>query len=357
MTYYNKGQGIFIEDSISETIGQIDGVIFDCDGVLVDVSKSYDLAIKQTTAFILKKFANLESIPITTEMIDGFKDTGGFNDEVDVTYASILSLSAAKKLGVDPEKFILDVINNADKTGIESVEKFLDSQNVDLSEIRKKLDYPGSRSNNPLIQIFDQIFYGPKLYEKIFHKKSQFIELGLIENDLVLITAELLSSLKKKFGNKLAIVTGRGKESIGYSLKELLDEFNVASCVFLEDESRDLAKPNPKPLIMAIEKLKTSHCLYVGDSMEDLMMANEANKMGRKVTFCGIYGTNKNPHLKRQFFEKNRVPIILESINQILNVVNGEKRRQTASSMNEIRSKTKHASFDATSSIREDRNN
>jgi len=322
MIYRNKGQDIFIDETISNIIDQIDGIIFDCDGVLVDVSKSYDLAIRQTTAFVLKKFANLESISITTEIINGFKDTGGFNDEVDVTYASILSLSAAKKLGAAPEKFIFDVIKNADKTGIESVEKFLDSQNADLSEIRKKLDYPSFRLTNPLIQIFDQIFYGPTLYEKIFHKKSQFVEPGLIENDLVLITAELLLSLKKKFGDKLAIVTGRGKESISYSLKELLDEFNVASCVFLEDESRDLAKPNPKSLIMSFEKLNTSHCLYVGDSMEDLMMANEANKMGRKITFCGIYGTNKNPESKRQFFEKNQAPLILESITHLPKALN-----------------------------------
>jgi HAD superfamily hydrolase (TIGR01548 family) len=322
MNYQNKGQGILISKDLSDIIEQIDGIIFDCDGVLVDVSRSYDLAIKQTTAFVLKKFANLESIPITTEIINGFKDTGGFNDEVDVTYASILSLMAAKKLEADPEKFIFDVIKNANNTGIVSVEKFLDSQNADLSEIRKKLDYPGPRSNNPLIQIFDQIFYGPTLYEKIFHKQSQFVEPGLIENDLVLITAKLLSSLKKKFGNKIAIVTGRGKESISYSLKKLLDEFNVGCCVFLEDESRDLAKPNPKSLIMSVENLKTNHCLYVGDSMEDLMMANEANKMGRKITFCGIYGTNKNPQSKRQFFEKNQAPLILESINQLPNVMN-----------------------------------
>jgi HAD superfamily hydrolase (TIGR01549 family) len=322
MNYQNKGQGILISKDLSDIIEQIDGIIFDCDGVLVDVSRSYDLAIKQTTAFVLKKFANLESIPITTEIINGFKDTGGFNDEVDVTYASILSLMAAKKLEADPEKFIFDVIKNANNTGIVSVEKFLDSQNADLSEIRKKLDYPGPRSTNPLIQTFDQIFYGPTLYEKIFHKKSQFIESGLIENDFVLVTADLLSKLKKKFGNKISTVTGRGKESISYSLKELLNEFNLDSSIFLEDEVRELAKPNPKSLIISINRMKVKHCLYVGDSMEDLMMANEANKMGRKITFCGIYGTNKNPQSKRQFFEKNQAPLILESINQLPNVMN-----------------------------------
>ena len=35
---------------------------------------------------------------IVREIIDEFKSTGGFNDEVDLTYASIISLVAAKKL-------------------------------------------------------------------------------------------------------------------------------------------------------------------------------------------------------------------------------------------------------------------
>ncbi|MFN3655490.1 MAG: phosphatase, partial [Candidatus Nitrosotenuis sp.] len=99
---YSKEKGIYIAKNASKLIGKIDGIIFDCDGVLVDVSKSYDLAIKQTTAFVLKKFANIKSIPITSQIICGFKETGGFNDEVDLTYAAILSLAAAKKIKANP---------------------------------------------------------------------------------------------------------------------------------------------------------------------------------------------------------------------------------------------------------------
>lgn len=322
MIYKNEGRGIYIAKDVPSLINTIDGIIFDCDGVLVDVSKSYDLAIKQTTEYVLKRSANLESIPISVEIINGFKDTGGFNDEVDITYAAILSLTAATKLGVDPKQFIFEVIKNADDSGIKSVEKFLQSKNVDLSEIRKKLDYPSSRLTSPLSQIFDQIFYGSKLYEKIFHKKPQLNEDGLIKNDLVIVTAELLATLKKRFGNKIAIVTGRGRESISYSLKELVDEFNVESSVFLEDEARELAKPNPKSLIRSIEKLGIKHCLFVGDSMEDLIMANRATTMGYKTTFCGIYGTNKNPESKIEFFKKNHAPIILQSINELPTLLN-----------------------------------
>ena len=116
MKYQKKGSGICMDLGASKLVDKIDGIIFDCDGVLVDVSKSYDLAIKEATAYVLERFAGIKSIPITTEIISGFKATGGFNDEVDVTYASILALAAAKKIGANPKKFINRVISNANET-------------------------------------------------------------------------------------------------------------------------------------------------------------------------------------------------------------------------------------------------
>lgn len=322
MKYQSNGRGIFVKKNILPLTEKIDAIIFDCDGVLVDVSKSYDLAIKQTTAYVLEKFAHIKSIPITRTIINGFKATGGFNDEVDVTYASILSLVAADRLGVDPKKFINTVARNADSTGIISVEKFLNTMNLDLSDIRIKLDYPGSHSTNPLYKIFDQIFYGQKLYKKIFHKSSNLKEIGLIENDIVVVTKKLLDTLEKKFGNKIAMVTGRGKDSTAYSLDKLFGKFNTNASFFLEDHPRKLAKPNPKSLLMSINSLNSKYCIYVGDSMEDLIMASEANKMGKKTIFCGIYGTSKNPNSKKRFFEKNNADLILASITLLPKALN-----------------------------------
>jgi HAD superfamily hydrolase (TIGR01548 family) len=322
MKYQNKGRGILFRQSILKILPQTDAIIFDCDGVLVDVSKSYDLAIKRTTAYVLEKFANIKSIQVSAKIISGFKATGGFNDEVDVTYACILSLVAARRLGINARKFINTVINNADSRGITSVEKYLNTLSVDLFDIRSSLKYPGPHSANPLYQIFDQMFYGKKLYQKIFHKKSQFKSKGLIENDIVIITPKLLSALQNKFTKKIAMVTGRGEESTKYSLGKLFDEFDISSSIFLEDHPRSLAKPNPKALVLSINRLKSQYCVYVGDSMEDLIMAKKANKMGKKVLFCGIYGTAQNPNSKKRFFEKNNVDIILESINLIPKALN-----------------------------------
>ena len=124
MTLKQKFEGIYIDDSFNHA--DIDSLIFDCDGVLIDITKSYDQTIVTTVKYVLDTLANIDdSIDIDFKIIDGFKSTGGFNDEVDLTYAAILSIVAAKKLKKDQTEFIFTVIKNSDSTGIKSVEFFL----------------------------------------------------------------------------------------------------------------------------------------------------------------------------------------------------------------------------------------
>ena len=324
MMLSKKHPGIYIDDSISDDLISADGIIFDCDGVLIDITKSYDLTIDRTVKYILENFSQItNSIKIDSKIIDGFKSSGGFNDEVDLTYASILSLVAAKKLNKSQHEFIFDVISSADSSGILSVEKYLEKL-VDISDIKNKLSYPGTHHDNLLYQIFDQIFYGPELYLKLFKQSSQFSEPGLIENDVVIMNLFLVEKLEKKFSSKLSIVSGRGKESIRYSLKLLLDEFDLKNSVFLEDESRELAKPNPESLIRSINGMNCNHCIYVGDSMEDFIMAKKATNLGHKTTFCGIIGTSKNPQEKLELFQQSGAKLVLESMNLLPKMLNLE---------------------------------
>ena len=324
MTLIKKSEGIYLDDSCINSLDSIDTIIFDCDGVLIDITKSYDLAIIKTTQYVLENFSKINnSINVDFKIIDGFKSTGGFNDEVDLAYAAILSFVAANKLKKDPTEFIFDVIKNSDSNGIVTVEKYLQNQ-TDISEIKNQLSYPGTHHDNPLYQIFDQLFYGSELYKKLFDKDSKFSEPGLIEQDDVIINNSLLELLEKRFNSKIAMVTGRGKESVNYSLKELLARFNLKNSVFLEDESRDLAKPNPKPLLDSIKGMNGKSILYVGDSMEDFIMAKRVTDMGNKTIFCGIIGTSKNPQEKLELFEKNEAVLVLESIHLLPKVLNLE---------------------------------
>ena len=139
------------------------------------------------------------------------------------------------------------------------------------------------------------------------------------------MNSELVQALKKKFDDKIAIVTGRGFNAISSSLKELLNQFNVENSVFLEDEPRDLAKPNPQSLIRAMKGLNSKNCLYVGDSMEDMILAKKASELGFNATFCGIYGSSKLPEVKKKLFTEYNVPLILETISQLPDILLIEK--------------------------------
>jgi len=221
---------------------EFDSIIFDCEGVLIDVTESYDVTINKTISYELKEIADITvETPLTNEILLKFKSTGGFNDEIDITYSGILCFIAAKKLSKDPAELILDVLNNADDTGIAYIEDFLNKIDVDIADIKSRLGYPSADKNDLIHATLDQLFFGPELYNKIFQKKSNFSEKGFIENDNVNVHSELNEALKEKFNDKIAIVTGRGFNAISSSLKEILNQFNVENSVFLEDESRDLA--------------------------------------------------------------------------------------------------------------------
>ncbi len=70
-------------------------LIFDIDGVLVDVSNSYRQSIKQTAEFFTKKEVSLQEI-------QEYKNKGGFNNDWNLTEAIIRN----NGLGIDKKKII-----------------------------------------------------------------------------------------------------------------------------------------------------------------------------------------------------------------------------------------------------------
>ncbi|MGB6463641.1 MAG: HAD family hydrolase [Nitrosotalea sp.] len=324
MTLKKMDNGIYVDAQKTDQIKNLDAVIFDCDGVLIDVSNSYDLAIKKTVDFVANEIASINKPSlVTTEMIDSFKKTGGFNDEVNVAYVMILAAVASEKTGKNFSDLVFEAAKNADQTGVKSVERYLDSIKIDLTDIKTKLVYPAKRFESTLSSIFDEIFYGTDLYIQLYKRSPKFFNgKGLIENDVVLVTKNLLDELRQRFGKKISIVTGRGVISAKHSLKKLFDEFDLKTSRFLEDEPREMAKPNPQSLISSIKGMGASCSIFVGDSMEDFIMAHKAVESGNPTLFCGIYGTSKDHEAKRDFFEQKGADMVLESIHLLPKALN-----------------------------------
>ena len=84
MTLTKKQLGVYIDDSILNDLISVNGIIFDCDVFLIDITKSYDLTIDKTVKYVLENFSQItDNIKIDfvfhlaaqSLVLRGYKDT------------------------------------------------------------------------------------------------------------------------------------------------------------------------------------------------------------------------------------------------------------------------------------------
>ncbi len=311
-------------------------VLFDVDGCLVDIRKSYNTAIKKTVDFTLRHVAAAAGVTdnfrltnlVSDDLVLKFRQTGGFNDDIDTSYAICLAeLANPYKRVTSARRFLYTVAANSDEDGIISVEKFLMSLNSSaiIKDLKKLLDYPAPADRKSVIAtVFDELFYGPELFKKLHNLEPKFyFGKPLIENDRLVIKRGTMEILAKRFSGNLAVVSGRSKLAAEYSLRPILDTLKLDSSVFLEDERRKYAKPNPYAIIKAMKSMGTKTAIYAGDSYEDLIMVRRVEqKTNLKIAFCGIYGCSPRPlETMRQFKEKG-ADVIIQNINELPKILN-----------------------------------
>jgi phosphoglycolate phosphatase-like HAD superfamily hydrolase len=305
-----------------------DCILFDIDGVLVDIRRSYNQTIRKTVNFVLTRLTNKKTVlngVVTDELILKYRQTGGFNNDTDTAYAIILSVltllpdADINEIG----NLLLKVTRYADKSGIESVEKYL-FREKDISSLKEMLAYPSAVGSNIIGTVFDEIFYG----QRLFHLQngltsSYYFGKPMIDNDKLIASERTFRKLADLVDGNLALVSGRSKLASEYTLEPIFKWFNKKACVFLEDEDRQYAKPNPYGILKAMNILSSKNAIYVGDSVEDLVMAREAEvRADVKIFFCGVYGCSPNPLKTIKQFKNNEVKIIAKNVNMLPNALN-----------------------------------
>jgi|TARA_B100001750_G_C15512298_1_gene604492 phosphoglycolate phosphatase-like HAD superfamily hydrolase len=380
-----KKSEIYIKNNLKSNLKNIKGVVFDCDGVLIDARLSYDLAIKNTISLILGNFISkkLDSNIIPNQIIEKLRETGGFNNDCDTVYAIIIyilnnldskltiftkivneigfdKLKLDKKFlkvngGIEISTFILlkklreeifpkfiKQLQTLNELNIQTLKKSLLNEfgnegNKIIKSLDKYTGYNKNIKNNIITTIFDEFFYGKKLFNIKHNKISQFTSTnGLIKNEKSIITHKSLETLEKMFTKEnLGIVSGRSLISAKFTLKSLMNYFNKKALIFIEDEelkykSKQLAakiwKPNPYSLLKALNKLNTdNNILYVGNSSEDYIMT-EAVKLKKNVFFVGVYDSNNTPEETKKYYLKNEIDIIVPNVNYLIDLLREEEK-------------------------------
>jgi phosphoglycolate phosphatase-like HAD superfamily hydrolase len=281
----------YVKEGTASAIKEVDAVIFDCDGVLIDARRSYDRAIKKSVKYIFRQLVGtpLPREVVNTRLIYCFRKGGGFNSDWDTVYATLLGIfsqlpppfiktfqAVGKKLPNEnfdspterlssagrqirgkidgpymqenKEKIasnLLDLASNSDSTGIKSVEGILFNDHSKLEGVieglklfKEFLRYPGSVMNSIVSRVFDEFFYGSEFFQEVHGLKPSFRnEHGLIEEEEVIVEEQTLSRLSEIVGHQnLAIASGRGLKSTKRTLQGLMNFINSNAMVFMEDE-------------------------------------------------------------------------------------------------------------------------
>lgn len=306
-----------------------DCALFDIDGVLVDIRRSYNEAIKKTADFVLAQSGIKGTRGLVTDrLILKFRQSGGFNNDTDTSYAIALAAlllvaseqrQRKKTSTASARSFLMEVAGSADETGIESVERFL-SEKYEVSRTKEMLAYPAPVKDSYIGRVFDELFYGPALFKKqnggLAPKYcTRDGKKPLIDNDRLTVGKKTMKILHEKFGGNLAIVSGRSRLAAEYSLKPVMRYFDIDACVFLEDEKREYAKPNPYAAKRAMKAMDAKNALYCGDSAEDMLMARRAQaETGLPIAFVGIYGFSPEPAKTLRLFQERGAEAVAKSV-------------------------------------------
>ena len=306
-------------------------IIFDIDGTLIDTSESYNKSIKKTVQFLVKYIdvskENLGKI-VSDELIFKFRKSGMFNNDIDTSYALLLSILCGPLKKSDLLFFIENIAQDASSKGIKSVENYLkDYSNSHLKQIKKLLRYPGDVNTSIISRVFDEYFYGPQLFKKQHGTNSKYYSgRPLIENDILLVTNSTLKKISNMFDMRTGIVSGRSRIAAEYSLKSVFKFFDMKGSVYLEDEKRQMGKPDPSALIKSINSFGVSNAFYVGDSAEDLFMVQRARKISNlDIKLIGVCASNARSNQIRSLFTSNGTSLIVKNINELPNILNKVK--------------------------------
>jgi phosphoglycolate phosphatase-like HAD superfamily hydrolase len=273
------------------------------DGVIIDVSASYRDVVRQTTGLFFQPARGAEMLPSPLfELSDlaAVKQSGGLNNDWDLTFEVICLLSSLVDYSADGEKNgswsrYREIMG---RCNVSSMAKFLKSTRRPLLALLKAHGryedkfvnslYQGDvGSGNIIKQIFQEIYLGQTLFTSTYQlEPAVYHGEGYILREKVLIEPPLLEKLAA--ANVLAIATGRPRAEAEYPLAQFglkqyfshvltLDDCLAEERRILENEGRtvSLSKPDPFMLDAIVKKCcePLDIIYYVGDMPDDMIAA------------------------------------------------------------------------------------
>jgi len=357
---FGSSRGLVLLDKLDE----LESIIFDFDGTIVDVLNSYNQAVLNTVKIIFgRATGRIPPDDIIKGALFTLRASGGFNNDWDASYTILMGLFAglpedalkvvandmgAMKTGIrgvaastNMESCISSltyILKYADERGVKSIDEGFESlyRKKDklnhLNTLKQKLGYPGGPEKSILSALFEEIYLGNELFLKVYNREPRLhLNRGLIEEETVILDKEAMTYIKRRFNGKIGVASGRPRIAAERTSGDMMGWFiNERGAVFLDDVAAEYkrriresaaakwpGKPEPFSLIRSMEGLGVRSTYYVGDSYEDLLMARRARDSGYRVDFIAVYGSSVDPQRAMKLFSERGANAIIPTVNEV----------------------------------------
>jgi HAD superfamily hydrolase (TIGR01548 family) len=251
---------------------QVDTVVLDIDGVLVDVADSYRQAVVESVNRVYGETVDRESL-------QAFKNAGGFNNDWLLTDAVALYV-LAQKAGFDEsiETFTDGIARQGG--GLEGAEAVLAAEllNATFEQIINEWDSEKLRTT------FQALYLGADLFRELEAEEPPFETEGYIHDEPVLVAPETIDELTDTYN--VGVVTGRPAAEATIAL----DRVGLS----VDDDHRftmdnwEAGKPHPYALLTLAERFDSESLVFVGDTLDDIETATNAEAADEETTYRGI---------------------------------------------------------------------
>lgn len=311
------------------SIAELDGIIFDVDGVLIDVGESIQLVHGEAARryFGTVGWSGCENL-VGPSDVDSFKLAGGFNSDWELAFAWMLLylFKSERCASVDGE-----VLRAAQPTVGEFTAEVarrggsLASAVAAVGELCRGEEWAAveARWDRPALQRLFQEVYSGDLCREIYGFEPGIVTgPGLIRRDRAILDRGCLPA-----GIKFGIATGRtaGETTVGLRLMGWADLFPPHVIVSEDDGFR---KPDPEILIQAVERLGGKRVMYVGDTPDDLLTVRRYNDVlgdlrrgePSRMLACMVLTGLKDQQAKERFIEC-QADVVADNVNAALAAV------------------------------------
>ncbi|MDH5020511.1 TIGR01548 family HAD-type hydrolase [Halobacterium rubrum] len=288
----------------------VDAVVLDVDGVLVDVADSYRRAIVEAVEHV---YGNT----IVKADVQQFKDAGGFNNDWTLTDAAALWVLASRENGtVGSVAAFTDAIAEHGG-GLAGAEAVVDASLDPEAVQRVREDWQPER----LRDVFQQLYLGTEYYERFEGGEPELDVEGFIHDEDRLIAPETVEALTADW--PVCVLTGRPSDEADVALDRVGLDVPGERRFTMDDWAE--GKPNPRALVALAERTGADSVVFVGDTLDDVETALNAREADsdREYHAVGVLTGGLTGEAGRQKYHEAGADHVLDSVNDLPALLEG----------------------------------